>query len=431
MKMKNLFMGLALMWLVPMAANAQFGGKLKNAAKKAVSGTTTTTTQKKNGADEFNHSDSEAEQRRKWAEMDAKKAAWAKEKEMQQAGKYKAALAKLNDEQRWGLQQLANPTDAPDCPYLMDLKDKLSFPWEMSQVTGKLDTYTYLEREHLMALSVDSVQRQKSQMDARYAYNNRVLAAVEGLNLSEYAEDYNKLDVAKRRRMGENVCYLCVPDMLENDYVVEFSEFKLTKDANGNLVPTKGAVLRPFCKGHSVQYDTKDDKFKFWQYGQGPTYADDAEIKSQEGAIKLLQNVGALVSDRDPSKQTEFFYKVQWGQVVLRKAIANNSKENITYKERPKGSALNTAELRAEALKVLQKRFPGAGYSEVIIIGDHWVNLYNIFGIVVERYVEVAAVMDGGIAKQLMYLSVGNDRVGNGWGSLHLYGVTGAGAYVK
>mgnify|MGYP006988850256 FL=1 len=87
---KYLMMLAAAMMLLAMPTDsyAQFG-KLKNAVKGAVKSNTTTTTQKKNGADEFNRSDSEAEQRKKWAEMDAKKAAWEKEKAAKDA-----ALAK-------------------------------------------------------------------------------------------------------------------------------------------------------------------------------------------------------------------------------------------------------------------------------------------------------------------------------------------------
>ena len=421
MKKKNLILCLALMLLAPVSANAQFG-KLKNAVKKNVS------SQSNN---EFNNSPSEAEQRRKWAEMDAKKAAQDKQKQAQSAGKYKAALAKLSEEQRWAVEQLSNPTDAPDCPFMMDLGDKKSFPWEMNQVTGPLSTHSYLEKEHLMGLSVDSVQHQKAQMDARYAYNNRMLAALEGLKLSEYAEDYNKLEWAKTKIKGENVYYQCVPEMLSEDLLVSFSEFKIVKTANGDYAPTKGAILSPFCKGHPVQFDTKDNKFKFFIYKKYSTYIDEDEVKRQEQSLGYLRNVAALLSDRDPSKQTELFYKAALAEHVLSRALANNSKDNITYKERPKGSALNTPELRAEALKVLQKRFPGAGYEEVIVTGDQWHYVYNIFGIAIERYVFVAAVKDGGIAKRIIYLSVGNDRVGSGWGSLHLYGVGGDGPYVK
>ncbi len=428
---KQVTMCLMLMLLAPMSANAQFG-KLKNVVKDAAKGAVTgTTTQQRGGADEFNRSASEEEQRRKWAEMDAQKLAREKQDQLQKSGQYKAAAAQLTDEQRWGLEQLATLKEAPYLPFLMDQKDKLSFPESMSDVRGQLDTHSYLEKENLEKLSIDSVQRQKAQMDARYAYNKRVLAAVEGLNLSLYAEDYNTLDVQKRRLLGETVYYQAVPAMLAQDLTVSFSEWKLVKNDDGSLAPSTKAILLPFCQGHPVQFDMTDKKYKFYQYKQNPTYADEAEVKRQEKSLGYLRNLAALLSDRDPSKQSETFYKAVWAEWALKCALANNTKDNITYKERPKGSALNTPELRAEALRVLQKRFPGAGYEEVIITGDHWVNVVNIFGIVIERWVDVAAVMNGGIAKQIMYLSVGNDRIGSGWGSLHLYGITGDGPYVK
>lgn len=408
MKKYFLIIAAAALFAAPMNSYAQFG-KLKNvvkdAAKGAVSGTIT--------------------------QQDAQKVTREKQEQLEKSGQYKAAMAQLTEEQRWGIEQLASLKEAPYLPFLMDQKDKLSFPSSMSDVTQTLETHSYLEQEHLQKLPIDSVQHQKAQMDARYAYNNRVLAAVEGLNLSLYAEDYNKLDVQKRRMIGETVYYQAVPAMLKQDLTVSFSEWKMVKNDDGSIAPSTKAILLPFCQGHPVQFDMTDKKYKFYQYKQNPTYVDEAEVKRQEQSLGYLRNLAALLSDRDPSKQSETFYKAVWAEWALKCALANNTKDNITYKERPKGSALNTPELRAEALKVLQKRFPGAGYEEVIITGDHWVNVVNIFGIVIERWVDVAAVMNGGIAKQIMYLSVGNDRIGSGWGSLHLYGITGDGPYVK
>lgn len=398
----HLCMITAIMLFMPSVADAQIGGlgKLKDKAKEKV------------------------QKKVQDAKQDAKKELNDQKEKATGDVQTKAEFNTLNADQQWCLNQLTEMTEAPEMSGFFSRREG-----EKSRYGANLSS-----QESLMKIPFDTIQYHKRLADADVAYATKVLDIYKTLpkHHGYYVSEANSNKVNASHRCLERwlETYPTIEERVIQMVDISMAEFKVKKDGDKYIV-LSNAILLPFCQGHPVQYDTKDNKFKFFVYKKNPTFIDDAEMKRQEESLDFMRSAAALLDNPDPSKRCEQFYKLDLAEQVTRQAMANNSRDNITYRERPKGSALNTSELRAEALKVLQKRFPGAGYEEVIITGENWVEVKNIFGITVERYVWVMAVCDGGIAKQLVTLSLGNDRTSTGWGPLHLYGVGGRSGYVK
>lgn len=137
---------------------------------------------------------------------------------------------------------------------------------------------------------------------------------------------------------------------------------------------------------------------------------------------KLRINPGA-------EEQTAACIKAHYAQGVILEAIANNSPDNIVYIAYPKGGALNTADMKAKALKIFQKGVSSKVH-DVIIAGD-WEYTKNVFDVVVDRYVRCYVIQDTAVGKGVFTMSVGNDRVGSGWGDLRWYGTGSLVGYVK
>ncbi len=390
------------LFLSPTTASAQFGGlgKLKNKAKEAVQKKVEDTKQ------------------------DLKKETQQQADNVQKDAKKQAEFNTLNNDQKWALRQMVEMTEAPEMSGFFSMKDG-----EKTRFGSALS-----EQDKLMEIPFDTIQRHKRLADAGVEYATHILDIYK--TLPKYhgyyvTEDEDRKVSASRNRFERwQEQYKAIEERTTAMLDMPMAEFKIIREGDVYHVST-AAILLPFCKGHPVQYDAKDKKFKFFVYKTNPTYIDEAEMKRQEQSLDFMRAAAALLNNPDPSKRNIMFYKLDLAEQVTRAAMANNSRDNITYRERPKGSAMNTSALKAEALKVLQKRFPGAGYEEAIITGEDWVEVRNIFGIVIERYIFVAGVFNGGIAKQLMHLSLGNNRTSSGWGPLQLYGVSGPGAYVK
>ena len=355
---------------------------------------------------------------------------------LQDKAKMAARMAALNDEQKWALDQLEHLTeyrkDQPDIPKLID------YYWiEDMRKQGKQDQITPIRDfvEQLGSYDVETINKFKRMIDSRMAtYNYRIIDIVKNLpeRIEEYDPDY-KLRPNLKILDKQVALFEELQEEVDKGLALKFMELKTTTDANGNIKVAKGAWLSPIVgAGAGVALDPKDSKFKFAHYPAEFTYVPENDLAKHQKGLVWLKNCATILSGSDVAKSSKSFAKCDLACTILQQAIANNSKDNIKYISRPAGSALNTPQLRSEALKVLQKRFPTAGYSEVIITGDHWVEVQNVLGIVVERYIDVAAICDGGIAKELVWFTLGNDKYSNGWGPLHFYGSPlKGGGYVK
>lgn len=355
---------------------------------------------------------------------------------LEDKARLEARMAALNDDQKWALDQLEHLTeyrkDQPDIPKLIDaywIQDKKN-KGEHDKITSISDFV-----DGLGTIKEEVIQNFRRMIDTRMAtYNYRIIEIVKTLpeNFGNYDPDYK---LAPNLKILEEQVELFnkLQNTVDERLMLNFSELKTTTDANGNIKTAKGAWLSPAVgAGAGVALDPKDGKYKFANYPAEFTYVPENDMPKQEKNLLWLKNSATILAGSDVAKSSKNFPKCDLACTMLQQAMANNSRDNIKYINRPAGSAMNTAQLKGEALKTLQKRFPSAGYSEVIITGDNWVEVKNILGIVVERYIEVAAVHESGVAKRLVWFTLGNDKYSSGWGPLHLYGVPlKAGGYVK
>ena len=400
----------------PMGANAQINlNKLKDKAKQTV--------KEKTGINTNSNSSSST-------------MTLEQQHALQDKARLEARMAALNDDQKWALDQLAHLTeyrqDQPDIPKLIDayyIQDKRS-KGENDKITSISDFVNSLG-----SYKEDVIQNFRRMIDYRMTnYNYRIIEIVKTLpeNFSNYDPDY-KLQPNLKILEDQVALFNQLQNEVDQNLMLKFSALKTTTDVNGNIKPAKGAWLSPaYGPGAGVALDPKDGKYKFANYPAEFTYVPEKDLENQHKGLTWLMNCATILAGTETAKSSAYFPKCDLACTMLQQAIANNSKDNIKYINRPAGSSMNTAQLKGEALKVLQKRFPSAGYTEVIVTGDHWVEVKNILGIVVERYIDIAAICDGGIAKKLVWFTVGNDKNSNGWGPLHFYGVPlKAGGYVK
>ena len=326
----------------------------------------------------------------------------------------------LTDEQRWAVQQLKNPTDGPTCPWPMT-KDP---SWDDPKNSGM--PYEYGEfLENIDNESMESIQELGAAMNARYFYAKRVIEGMKGVSFSKLGDDY--LSFAYDDMQHELDRYETFQRAGGRTNLQAFFMFNLEEDPRGGYRPTDDSqAIIPY--GGCIAKKNGKWMFTFSASGANTTYATPEEVENCRKFIDHLIKCETLLSNPFAEQQSVGYLKAHYMQDVINEAIANNSKDNIVYAAYPEGSSLNTPEMKAKAMQIFKSQY-GKVY-DVIITGD-WMYKKNVFDQVVDRSVDVAVIVEHPVAKAIVRARVGNDKIGDGWGELRWYGISGHSGYVK
>lgn len=226
----------AAMLLMPLGANAQFGGlkKLKDKAQTAV--------------------------KQQAGEQVQQKAAGA------------AATAQMSEEQRWSMEQLQTLSEAPELPNLMKPTDDAysggsivasKLIKDFTQVMGKANH--------------NQVVEMRGKLDARVAYNLRVTEAFRRDNVSYDLPSDAALRKNFQLLLDEVSLFEAVQEQAGFNIVRLFQDVvkrngQMTLPANSSVWPPSNA------KSHPVRRDPNDGKCKFYD-GNIPYKIDSEEVE--------------------------------------------------------------------------------------------------------------------------------------------------------
>lgn len=278
-------------------------------------------------------------------------------------GPFTPEYKELTQEQQDAIKQFVWLDEAPDIPWPMSKKiyvSNYSIPNEFIDWFQKIDEQP-----------MDSIQALAQQLSTRYAFTSRIYPIVKDLSISKYVNDEKALSQCTWRKLEmekELDKYEYFQKAANQANMQAFFAFYVEKNAEGNLVAgEKARAIIPYggyVGKHAGKWmfmeDARSDKTTFVQ-PQG--------VKVCEDYIQRMVKVEAVLTNPLAEKQSAACIKAHYIQDIIREAIANNSKDNITYISMPAPSALDS-ELKAQAMKVVRQYNAGNKVLDVRITSD-------------------------------------------------------------
>lgn len=349
------------------------------------------------------------------------------------------ARAQLGEVQRWALDQLVDPSDAPDLVWpLVHRANRQQLPggpWPNNYEAyfeppygEKTSLFQREPLENILALS--------TALDARHAYNKRILNTLKegNLRLGDYFENTSKASAAKTQLEQQEEFYREFKQSANKAAGATFLYLSMEKDGQGGYRVLPGAVVLGSTGAPPVAR-TAEGKWVFMEPGsitsanKRTTYATPEEIEAAQKQITELSRLELILNETDPADLQAGWWQARAAQELVREAIANNSKDNISYRSMPSAGSLHTAQLRDAAIKA--ESFGSIKILDLVVTGNEWNYNRNALGNIIDRWVNVVYVVDTSVAKAMIKAAVSQDRVGNGWGPVRHYASTGFIGYVK
>ena len=262
-------------------------------------------------------------------------------------------------------------------------------PWVMAQdgTYNGIALEEFVDRMAEMDVTEDQLRELRSQLDARFKHNH-VLDKINS------GPDYDvKLWESIQK---ENERYWQFYGKISNVTTTMINSTKVTEDADGSVsVSTKGSMMlvNKFRKGGSAQGITlvsRNGKYKFASLGGQGSYLSGIDLEGAKKCAKQMHLYQIFTKDIRQlwdelgEKYSETKKYMYYNQNVYAnaadEALAQNTPDNIEYKAMPKAGSMH-AKFKAEALAIAKADDPKV--IDVIITSNDWDVLMK--GLVPER----------------------------------------------
>ena len=331
-------------------------------------------------------------------------------------------------------KKVLNGKQMPEQPWPMEekaFKENIFPPQDKSPYN--LTYFVY----NLPNESPENLAKLRDQLTARYKANQKIMIANEAGLFSQLGGYTSALLTEVEQEQGRWDAFY--GELWQRTYIL-FSNYK-KRDVNGQgaweITWKAGDISCPVDKSTYWIYE-KNGKMGFFDingYGAYATAADQKHIKDEIArmdAIALLTE--GLTNEGDDQYGNEkngmallHAVAVTWSNAV-KKALKNNSPENLEKQPMPKAGSLNK-QFKAQALKLAKQNDPSV--IDVVITSNTW-DIKREYGVPKHRVIYGYVIRNDEVGKHASKRSWCQDYQGGGkYGGLRNFGVGTESFYVK
>ena len=322
--------------------------------------------------------------------------------------KERTEAAKAKAEQKAAEQKAADEAKAAKSA---SLAHKVELPWVMAKEDR--DAITKYIDDLGKATNSKPIGELKKAIDARAEEDRRIVEA--GGNDAEAAkEELDNYDLFLEQ-LG---------------FQTQVGYFDGDVDLEKNIVNFRQLRIRTYNSSVYLRV-AEDQKLYFYEMNGARCFLEGEEIRNVQEAQRRFYYVDYFLMNRDDPKYKKYSAVARVLFDYIRKALANNSPENIEFAPMPKKGALH-AQFAKEALETITTQSDNyKDVYEVIIDADSWQTETNLGGIVRRKF------GGWGLKKQkhgirAFRVQWCQDHLGGGqYAPLRLYATAGGNMYVK
>jgi hypothetical protein len=331
-------------------------------------------------------------------------------------------------------KKVLNGKQMPEQPWPMSDKAVKDYTFPPTQANPYSITYYVY---NLPNESPENIAKLRDQLTARYKANQKILIAQEAGLFSQLGGYVSAMLNEVEEEQGRWQAFYA--ELWQRTYIL-FSNYQ-KKDINGQgaweIIWKPTDISCPVDRTTYWIYE-KNGKMGFFDINGYGAYATPADVKFIKDEIARMDGIALLTEGLtnegdDPNGNDKYemarlhAVAVTWSNAV-KKALANNSPENLEKQPMPKAGSLNKS-LKAKALSCAKAE--DSSIIDVVITSNTW-DIKREYGVPKHRVVYGYVIRKTEVGKQASKRSWCQDYMGGGkYGGLRNFGVGTESFYVK